>query len=110
MYAYDETRNLIEVRDRGVKIITLLLDHNLSYAHNTYYEKPLNIKFCFSNLRWQGCPFIMHPFLQIQLWEPLVLVQLALESHTWLLSSHCEHNRFAKGNWIEKKNLNQFVG
>ena len=41
MYAYDETRNLIEVQGWGVKIITLLLDHNLSYEDNTYYEKLL---------------------------------------------------------------------
>ena len=38
MYAYDETRNLIEIRGRGVKIITLLLDQNFSYKDNTYYE------------------------------------------------------------------------
>ena len=41
MYAYEETHNSIEVRGRGVKIITLLLDHNLSYEGNTYYEKLL---------------------------------------------------------------------
>ena len=41
MYAYDETRNLIEIRDRGVKISTLLLDHNLSYEDNTCYGKLL---------------------------------------------------------------------
>ena len=41
MYAYDETHNSIEARGRGVKIITLLLDHNLSYEGNTYYEKLL---------------------------------------------------------------------
>ena len=41
MYAYDETHNSIEVRGRGVKIISLLLDHNLSYEGNTYYEKLL---------------------------------------------------------------------
>ena len=41
MYAYNETRNLIEIRSRGVKIIELLLDHNLSYEDNTYYEKLL---------------------------------------------------------------------
>ena len=41
MYAYDETHTPIEVRGRGVKIITLLLDHNLSYEGNTYYEKLL---------------------------------------------------------------------
>ena len=33
--------NLIEIWGRGVKIITLLLDHNLSYKDNTYYEKLL---------------------------------------------------------------------
>ena len=41
MYAYDETHNSIEVRGRGMKIIRLLLDHNLSYEGNTYYEKLL---------------------------------------------------------------------
>ena len=41
MYAYNETRNLIEIRSRGVKIIELLLDHNLSYEDNIYYEKLL---------------------------------------------------------------------
>ena len=42
MYAYDETRNLVEIRGRGVKIITLLLDHNLSYEDNTCYGKLLS--------------------------------------------------------------------
>ena len=41
MHAYNETRNLIEMRGRVVKIIKLLLDHNLSYEDNTYYEKLL---------------------------------------------------------------------
>ena len=41
MYAFDKTLNLIEVRGRGVKIITLLLDHNLSYEDNTFYGKLL---------------------------------------------------------------------
>ena len=39
--AYDETRNLIEIGGRGVKIITLLLDYNLSYEDNTCYGKLL---------------------------------------------------------------------
>ena len=30
MYAHNETRNLIEIRGGSVKIIQLLLDHNLS--------------------------------------------------------------------------------
>ena len=41
LYAYDETRNLIEIRGRGVKIITLPLDHDHSCEDNTYYEKLL---------------------------------------------------------------------
>ena len=41
MYVYDEIRNLIEIRGRGVKIITLPLDHNLSYEDNTCYGKLL---------------------------------------------------------------------
>ena len=48
-YAYNETRNLIEIRGRGVKITELLLDHNLSYEDNIFYEKlvywKLNIAF-----------------------------------------------------------------
>ena len=40
-YAYDETRNLIETRGWGLKIIMLLLDHNLSYEDNSYYGKLL---------------------------------------------------------------------
>ena len=42
MYAYNETRNLIEIRDRGVKFTTLLLDHNLSYEDNTCNGKLLS--------------------------------------------------------------------
>ena len=30
----------------------------------------------------------MYPFLQMQLYEPFVLVQLTLASQTWLLSLH----------------------
>ena len=30
----------------------------------------------------------MYPFQQMQLYEPFVLVQLALASHTWLSSLH----------------------
>ena len=41
MHAYNETRNLIEKPGRDVKIIKMLLDHNLSYEDNTYYEKLL---------------------------------------------------------------------
>ena len=37
MYGYDETRNLIEIRGRGVKIITLPLDHDHSCEDDTYY-------------------------------------------------------------------------
>ena len=37
MYAYDETHNLIEIRGRGVKIITLPLDHDHSCEDDTYY-------------------------------------------------------------------------
>ena len=41
MYAYDETRNVIEIRGRGVKIITLPLHHEPSYEYNTCYGKLL---------------------------------------------------------------------
>ena len=41
LYAYDETRNLIEIRGRGVKIITLPLDHDHSCEDNAYYEELL---------------------------------------------------------------------
>ena len=68
MYAYDETRNLIEIRGRGVKIITLLLDHNLSYEDNTCYGKLLRSTSSTAVLIYIGkTPFIMYPSLQMQL-------------------------------------------
>ena len=39
MHAYDKTRNLIEIRGRGVKIITPPHDHNLSYKDDTCHGK-----------------------------------------------------------------------
>ena len=46
MYAYDETHNSIEVRGRGVKIITLLLDQ-LRRQYLLWKAALLNIKYCF---------------------------------------------------------------
>ena len=54
MYAYDETHSLIEVRGRGVKIITLLLDHNLSYEDNTCYGKLLYSKLSIAFIIYVG--------------------------------------------------------
>ena len=42
MYTYDETRNFIEIRGRGLKIITFpARDNDLSYEENIYYGKLL---------------------------------------------------------------------
>ena len=40
------------------------------------------------NVPEHTCPFPVYPFLQEQLWEPLVLVQFAFTSQTWLPSLH----------------------
>ena len=40
-YTYGETRNLIEIPSRGVKIFKLPLDHEPSYEDITYYGKLL---------------------------------------------------------------------
>ena len=37
---------------------------------------------------WHECPFPVYPSLQVQLWEPSVLVQFALTSQEWLLLRH----------------------
>ena len=66
MYAYDETRNLIEIRGRGVKIITLPL-HQLRRQYLLWKAAFHDIKYRFSNLHWQDCPFIMYPSLHMQL-------------------------------------------
>ena len=80
MYAYNETRNFIGIRGRGVKIITLPRHHEptILVIESYFY----GIKYRCSNRHWQDCPFIMYPSLQMQLLEPLVLVQLALASQT----------------------------
>ena len=47
----------------------------------------LDISYRSSNIHWQDCPSPMYPSLQMQLCEPLVLVQLALASQTSSLHS-----------------------
>ena len=37
---------------------------------------------------WHECPSPVYPSLQVQLWEPSVLVQFALTSQEWLLLRH----------------------
>ena len=47
--------------------------------------------FAYSNLMiipWHECPSPMYPSLQVQLWEPSVLVQFAVTSQAWLLLRH----------------------
>ena len=63
-----------------MKIITLqALDHEPSYEDTTYYGKLL-CSILSINLHWQDRPFITYLSLQMQLREPLVLVQLVLAS------------------------------
>ena len=37
---------------------------------------------------WHECPSPVYPTLQVQLWEPSVLVQFALTSQAWILLRH----------------------
>ena len=37
---------------------------------------------------WHDCPSSVYPSLQVQLWEPSVLVQFAVSSQAWLLLRH----------------------
>ena len=37
---------------------------------------------------WHDFPFPKYPLLQVQLWEPLVLMQLAFMSQAWIPSLH----------------------
>ena len=46
------------------------------------------ISVCNSYLPWHDCPSPVYPSLQVQMWEPSVLLQLELTSQTWLPSLH----------------------
>ena len=37
---------------------------------------------------WHECPSPVYPTLQVQMWEPSVLVQFAVTSQAWLLLRH----------------------
>ena len=60
------------------------------------YSTETNIIFLFflfskSNaviIPWHDCPSPVYPSLQVQLWEPSVLVQFAVTSQAWLLLRH----------------------
>ena len=45
-------------------------------------------KFNVMIIPWHECPSPVYPTLQVQLWEPSVLVQFALTSQAWLLLRH----------------------
>ena len=42
----------------------------------------------YSYLPWHDCPSPVYPSLQVQIWEPFVLLQFELTSQTWLPSLH----------------------
>ena len=44
-------------------------------------------------LPWHDSPFPVYPSLQVQLWEPLVLVQFAFTSQSWLPLLHSSISR-----------------
>ena len=50
---------------------------------------------------WHNPPFPVYPSLQVQIWEPLVLVQFAFMSQSWLSSLHSSISRSIKGDVIE---------
>ena len=45
-------------------------------------------KFNVMIIPWHECPSPVYPTLQVQLWEPSVLVQFALTSQAWILLRH----------------------
>ena len=46
------------------------------------------ISVSYSYLPWHNCPSPVYPSLQVQIWEPFVLLQFELTSQTWLPSLH----------------------
>ena len=80
------------------KILASLLDNKAIICNEQV--------FCFfskSNLivPWHDPPFPVYPSLQVQIWEPLVLVQFAFMSQSWLSSLHSSISRSIKGDVIE---------
>ena len=70
MYTDDESRNFIEIRGRGLKIISFpALDNDLMWKYDILIWKAalLGMKYRCSNLHWQDCPSSMYPSLQMQL-------------------------------------------
>ena len=113
MYAYDETRNLIEVRGRGVKIFTLLLDHNLSYVDNTCYEKLLCSTSSTAVRIYIGKTVHLVSFLADAIMRTICVGTVSI-SITYMaiivaFINIYENNLFAKGNWLEKKMLNSLL-
>ena len=102
MYAYDETRYLIEIRDRGVKITTLLLDHNLSNEDNTCYGKLLSSTSTLARLCIYNVCFLTDAII----WTisvGTVSIRIIYMPIIIAFINISEHNLFSKGNWIENK-------
>ena len=65
----------------------------LSFERNSFFlfVGSFILLFAKSNVMiipWHECPSPVYPTLQVQLWEPSVLVQFALTSQAWLLLRH----------------------
>ena len=60
----------------------IISDEQLFYFFKVYLILP-----------WHDSPFPEYPSLQVQLWEPLVLVQFAFTSQSWLPLLHSSISR-----------------
>ena len=58
----------------------------------------------YSYLPWHDCPSPAYPSLQVQIWEPFVLLQLELTWQTWLPSLH---SMTSVQKWIAKRLLDR---
>ena len=61
------------------------------------------------NVPEHTCPFPVYPSLQEQLWEPLVLVQFAFTSQTWLALLHSSISVKRRNLFQRAKLLRQFL-
>ena len=100
MYAYDETRNLIEIRGRGVKIITLPLDHDHSCEDNAYYEELLCSTSSIAVLTYVDKTVQYNvSFLADAIMRTISVgtVSISITNIVVAFINIYEHNRFAKG-------------
>ena len=107
-YIYGETRNLIEIPGRGVKIFKLPLDHEPSYEDLTYYGKLLCSTWSIAVLIYLARLSISNVYFLTDAIMRTISVDtvcIRIKNLTIIVAfiNTYDYNRFAKGNWIEKK-------